>query len=79
MYRLGRADMAGKNTYLVILGTHVDEAIAIVRIIRSRMRRKLAEAELEWMRRRKTIGRAALDRHERARELLERMKIRRNS
>jgi hypothetical protein len=77
MYRLGRTDMARKNTYLVILGTHVDEVLAIVRIIRSRTRRKLAESELELMRHRKMIGRAIRDRHERVREFLGRMKIRR--
>ena len=69
--------MARTNTYLVILGTHVEEALAIVRIVRSRVRRKLAEATLRQTRRRKLFGRAVLDRQRRVGELLERIKIRR--
>ncbi len=70
--------MARKNSYLVILGTHVEETLAVARIVRSRVRRKLAEAKLAQRRRRKLIGRAVLDRQHRVGELLERMKIRRD-
>ncbi len=38
--------MGRKNAYLVILRTRVDETLAITRIVRSRMRRKIAEADL---------------------------------
>lgn len=69
--------MARKNTYLVILGTHVEETLAIARIVRSRVRRKVAKAKLAHRRRRMLIGRAVLDRQRRVRELLERMTIRR--
>ena len=69
--------MARKNTYLVILGTHVEETLAIARIVRSRVRRKVAKAKLAHRRRRMLIGRAVLHRQRRVREWLERMTIRR--
>ena len=72
-----RAEMARKNTYLVILGTHVQETLAIARIVRSRVRRRLAETKLAQRRRWKLIGRAVLDRERRVGELLEQMTIRR--
>ena len=75
MYDLSRAEMARKNTYLVILGTHVAETLAIARIVRSRIRRKVAEATLAQRRRRKLIRRAVLDRQRRVGQLLEQMKI----
>jgi hypothetical protein len=71
--------MARKNSYLVILDTHVEETLAIAKIVRSRLRRKLAEAELAQRRRRKQIVLSLLDRQQRFGELIEWMKIRRNS
>ncbi len=56
----GGAEVRQKNAYLVILRTHVDETLAIARIARSRMRRKIAEADLAQKRRRALIQRAAL-------------------
>ena len=53
--------MARKNTYLVILGTHVEETLAIARIVRSRVRRKVAKAKLAHRRRRMLIGRELFD------------------
>jgi len=38
--------MGRKNAYLVILRAHVDETQAIVRIVRSRVIRRIAEADL---------------------------------
>ncbi len=52
--------MKRKNAYLVILRAHVDETLAIARIVRSRVRRKLAEADLAQMERRTLFQRAAL-------------------
>ena len=52
--------MRRKNAYLVILRTHVDETLAIARIMRSRMRRKIAGADLATKRRRALIQGAAL-------------------
>ncbi len=46
--------------YLAILRTHVDETLAIARIVRSRMKRKIAEADLAQKQRRTLIQRAAL-------------------
>ncbi len=56
----GGAEVRQKNAYLVILRTHVDETLAIARIVRSRVRRKLAEADLAQNERRALIQRAAL-------------------
>ena len=52
--------MRRKNAYLVILGTHVDETLAIARIVRSRMTRKIAEAGLAQKQRRAEIQRTVL-------------------
>jgi hypothetical protein len=38
--------MSRKHAYTVILRTHLDEKLAIARIVRARLRRKLAEVEL---------------------------------
>jgi len=70
--------MARRSSYLVILGTHVDEALAIARIARVRLRRKLAEARLAQARRRRRLGRAARDWRRRVDALLERATIRRD-
>ena len=70
--------MGRKNSYLVIVGTHVDEALAIARIVRLRTRRKLAEVTLARERRRKLIRRALLEQQRRVGELLERLSIRRS-
>ncbi len=69
--------MARKNSYLVILDAHVQETLAIARIVRSRVRRRVAEMKLAQRRRWKLIGRAVLDRERRVGELLEQMTIRR--
>ena len=76
MYDWVGIDMAQKNAYLVILGTHVEEKLAIVRIVRSRVRRRLAELELAHVRRRKVIRRALQDPGRHLGELIERVKIR---
>ena len=62
-----------KRTYLVIIGTHMDEALAIARIVRSRTRRKLAELALAQERRQRAIHRTLLQQRRRVREILERM------
>ena len=49
-----------KDAYLVILRTHVDETLAIARIVRSRIRRRIAEADLAQQQRRALMQRAAL-------------------
>ncbi len=60
MGQWGGAEVRRKNAYLAILRTHVDETLAIARIVRSRMRRKIAEADLARKQRRALIQRAAL-------------------
>ena len=60
MGQWGGAEVRRKNAYLVILRAHVDETLAIARIVRSRMRRKIAEADLATKRRRALIQAAAL-------------------
>ncbi len=70
--------MARKNTYLVILGTHVTETLAMARIVRSRVRRKVAEATLAHSHRRKLVRRALLDRQRRVSKLLEQIKTHRS-
>ena len=70
--------MARKSTYLVILGTHVDETLAVARILRLRLRRKLAELTLEQRRRRKQIRCAVRARQRRVGEMLERMNLTRD-
>ena len=52
--------MSRKNAYLVILRAHVEETLAVARIVRARVRRKLAEADLAQKERRPLIQRAAL-------------------
>jgi len=47
--------MARKHAYTVILRTHLDEKLAIARIVRARLRRRLAEVELDQ---RDRLGRA---------------------
>ena len=56
----GEASVRRKNAYLVILRTHVDETLAIARIVRSRMTRKIAEAGLAQKRRRAGLQRTVL-------------------
>jgi hypothetical protein len=70
--------MGRKSTYLVIIGTHVDEALAIARIVRSRARRKLAEIVLIQGRRRRLVHRTLLEQQRRVGDLLERLNIRRS-
>ena len=52
--------MRRKNAYLVILGTHVDETLAIARIVRSRTTRTIAEAGLAQKQHRAEIQRTVL-------------------
>jgi hypothetical protein len=68
--------MGRKSTYLVIIGTHVDEALAIARIVRSRARRKLSEIVLIQGRRRRLVRRTLLEQQRRVGDLLERLNIR---
>jgi hypothetical protein len=68
--------MRRKSTYLVIIGTHVDEALAVARIVRSRARRKLAEIVLIQGRRRRLVRRTLLEQQRRVGDLLERLNIR---
>lgn len=67
--------MRRKQAYLVILDTHVDEVLAIARIVRSRARRRLAELTLAHERRRRSMLRTLLQQHRRARELFDRIRI----
>jgi hypothetical protein len=60
MVGYGEAQVKRKNAYLVILRAHVEETLAIARIVRSRIRRKLAEVDLAQKERRPLIQRAAL-------------------
>ncbi len=71
--------MARKNTRLLILSAHVEETLAIARILRLRTRRKLAEAELVQRHRWQQIRRTVRDRQRRLSDLLERIKLRRDS
>ena len=68
--------MGRKSTYLLIIGTHVDEALAIAKIVRSRARRKLAEVVLIQGRRGKLVRRSLLEQQRRVGDLLERLNIR---
>jgi hypothetical protein len=70
--------MGRKSTYLVIIGTHVDETLAVARIVRLRARRKLAEVVLIQERRRRLVRRTLLEQQRRVGDLLERLNIRRS-
>ncbi len=70
--------MARKNTHLVILSTHVTETLAMARIVRSRLRRKVAEATLAHRHRQKLVRRALRDRQRRMSKLLEQIKSHRS-
>ncbi len=67
--------MRRKNAYLVIVSTRVDEALAIVRIVRLRVRRKRAEVELAWKRRRRRVRRVVIERQRWVGQVLGRLKI----
>lgn len=64
---------APKSTYLVILRTHVDEAVSMVRIARSRARRRLAQWQLAQRRRRSVLERAVADKRRGLEALVERV------
>lgn len=65
--------MGRRSAYRVILLTHVEEAVAIVRILRSRARRRLAEAELARERWREQVRRGLLAREQQIGRMLGRM------
>ena len=66
------------SSYRVILSTHVDETLAVARIVRLRFRRRLAELSLAHQRRRKLIRRAVLEQQRRLEDLIEWVKSHRS-
>jgi hypothetical protein len=63
--------MSRKNAYLVILRSYADETLAMGRIMRLRLRRRLAEEELAQRRRIAAVQRAWHERRARIERALE--------